>query len=308
MTYISKQDYSSLPLTWGIIGFGRAARASLKAIHTLGTTHARCLAIASTRDKADLALVDAPHEDIKIYQQWQDLLNHPHIDAVAICSENEKHAEQVRQALLANKHVWVHFPLCFDQYEAQELLQLAHTRGKILHLEVFNLLSDRFHMWQERHQQDPITHWESHFKGGLYRWLLDEVSSNRIVLLSFARLTQAWCLLGPLKVIHASLDLNNDSYQLKVLCTDHLQKTQIRIHESRAISSKRQQNFTIYTQSQDSIGDLHNPQKNLFLLDLQFFYTRYTQNHPAYLSNQDLLGIYQCMHEIQTLLNRNTLT
>ena len=50
-------------------------------------------------------------------QGWSDLIKHPGLDAVSIATFDQQHARQVREALLAGKHVFVEKPLCRTEKE-----------------------------------------------------------------------------------------------------------------------------------------------------------------------------------------------
>ena len=55
-----------------------------------------------------------------------------HIDGVVIATPAETHFPIAREALLANKHVYVEKPLVLDEEEAVELIRLAKERDRIL--------------------------------------------------------------------------------------------------------------------------------------------------------------------------------
>jgi len=64
--------------------------------------------------------------------QYQDLLDDPEIDAVAIYTPDHLHAAHVAQALRAGKHVVCTKPFIDDLSKANELLELSRTSGKKL--------------------------------------------------------------------------------------------------------------------------------------------------------------------------------
>ena len=61
-----------------------------------------------------------------------DVLARDDIDGVVIASPAETHFNLAREALLADKHVFVEKPLVLDEAEAQELIALAGRRDKVL--------------------------------------------------------------------------------------------------------------------------------------------------------------------------------
>src|ERR1700744_5735655 len=64
--------------------------------------------------------------------EFDAILNDPDCDAVAIASPASMHAEHVRRALLAGKHVFVEKPLALQLFDGHSLVKLARDRGRIL--------------------------------------------------------------------------------------------------------------------------------------------------------------------------------
>jgi predicted dehydrogenase len=81
---------------------------------------------------------------------YQDLLNDAEIDVIAIYTPDHLHAEHVKQALLANKHVICTKPFIDDLSKAQELLEVAEKTGK----KVFVGQSSRFFEPAKRQRKD----------------------------------------------------------------------------------------------------------------------------------------------------------
>lgn len=71
---------------------------------------------------------------------WQQLVEHPDVDLVFICTINREHGAIAQAALNAGKHVVVEYPLSLDPSEAETLITLAQTKGKLLHVEHIELL------------------------------------------------------------------------------------------------------------------------------------------------------------------------
>jgi biliverdin reductase len=74
--------------------------------------------------------------------QWQDLVTHPNVDLVVICSINCDHAPMTRLALEAGKHVIVEYPLALTGEEGEELLKLAQKQQRLLHVEHLEILGE----------------------------------------------------------------------------------------------------------------------------------------------------------------------
>ena len=62
------------------------------------------------------------------------------IDLVVICNVNSEHGAIARAALEADKHVVVEYPMSLDLAEASELIGLAKSKKKLLHVEHIELL------------------------------------------------------------------------------------------------------------------------------------------------------------------------
>ncbi|MFZ2912780.1 MAG: Gfo/Idh/MocA family oxidoreductase, partial [Rectinemataceae bacterium] len=99
----------------GIIGLGFIGPVHLQALRKM--PHLRVVGIAdqagsSIKEKADALGVDA------WYENYEDLLARKDLDAVHICSPNHLHAEMVKKALLAGKHVVCEKPLAITSVQA----------------------------------------------------------------------------------------------------------------------------------------------------------------------------------------------
>ena len=66
-----------------------------------------------------------------------DLINHPDVDIIDICTPNIYHYETVKKALAKGKHVLCEKPLAVSAEQARELAELAGASGKICTM-VFN--------------------------------------------------------------------------------------------------------------------------------------------------------------------------
>lgn len=126
-----------LPIRVGLVGTGYAAKAraeSLKADersqltavagHTLEQTH------SFSKSYGAIAV-----------ESWQALIDRLDIDLVIIANVNREHGNIARAALQAGKHVVVEYPLSIDYREAIDLVQLAQTQQRLLHVEHIELLS-----------------------------------------------------------------------------------------------------------------------------------------------------------------------
>ncbi|MEB3215812.1 MAG: Gfo/Idh/MocA family oxidoreductase [Nostocales cyanobacterium 94392] len=70
----------------------------------------------------------------------QELIEQENIDLVIISNVNSEHGAVARAALEADKHVVVEYPMTLDLAEASELINLAKSKNKLLHVEHIELL------------------------------------------------------------------------------------------------------------------------------------------------------------------------
>jgi predicted dehydrogenase len=108
--------------------------------------------------------------------KYEDMLNDPEIDIIAIYTPDKFHAEHIKQALQANKHVICTKPLIDNLSKAQELFDLQKKTGK----KVFVGQSSRFFEPAKRQRKDfeaglvgDLITVESHYHAD-HRWFLEK--------------------------------------------------------------------------------------------------------------------------------------
>lgn len=133
-------------IRWGLIGTGFTATRRAEAIAR--DPQAQLVAIAGRKFErtaafcqtvmaaAQPALNPAP---IAV-EHWRSLLERDDIDAIAVCTIPSDHAEQTHAILSHDKHVIVEYPLALDPATARDLLALARSRDRLLHVEHIELL------------------------------------------------------------------------------------------------------------------------------------------------------------------------
>lgn len=115
-------------LKWGVIGVGRAGRARAAAIRI--------------DERAELILGWGGNPggvELEEAESLEALLSA--VDAVAVCSPDTVHAEQVEQALRAGCHVLCEFPLAGTEEVAERLFAQADQAGLVLHVAHIELLT-----------------------------------------------------------------------------------------------------------------------------------------------------------------------
>ncbi len=90
------------------------------------------VAAVSDLDDTRLAMVRRRFPGVHTTTEFKDLLNDPHIDAVAIATPVHTHFELALAALQAGKHVWVEKPMTENSRQAHELIDAARRFGRVL--------------------------------------------------------------------------------------------------------------------------------------------------------------------------------
>jgi myo-inositol 2-dehydrogenase/D-chiro-inositol 1-dehydrogenase len=111
------------PLRLGVVGFGRIGQ--LHAANVLACPDATLAAVADPR----FAAGDAPLDGVPAHADPCRVLDDPAIDAVLLCSPTPTHAELIRRAATAGKHVFCEKPVDLDPAVAHAALALAEAHG-----------------------------------------------------------------------------------------------------------------------------------------------------------------------------------
>lgn len=109
------------------IGAGYWGRNLVRNFNDLGALASIC--DASPERRLELA---AQYPRVTVTDSVEQVLADSDISGVAIATPAETHGQLVRQALLADKDVFVEKPLCLSVQEGHELVALASERGRIL--------------------------------------------------------------------------------------------------------------------------------------------------------------------------------
>lgn len=120
----------------GLVGTGYAAK--LRAQALLNDQRTDLVAVVGNASSKTEAFVK--DFQCKALSSVQQLMEQEDIDLVVISNVNREHAPVVRAALEADKHVVVEYPLSLDLAEASNLVNLAKSKNKLLHVEHIELL------------------------------------------------------------------------------------------------------------------------------------------------------------------------
>lgn len=123
---ISESVKNASVINTGIVGFGLSGQvfhAPFIDVHPGYNLHT----IVSTG-----SLAAAKYPKSQITDSFSELILNPEIDLVVICSPNQLHYPQAKQALEAGKHVVVEKPFTVNSTETQSLIEISRKSGKLV--------------------------------------------------------------------------------------------------------------------------------------------------------------------------------
>lgn len=113
----------------GVIGCGSISRQR----HTYEYAHNKDVEIVGYFDMYhERAVAMAKDFGGKVYDDVEDLINDPEIEAVSVCVANAKHCEYTVKALNAGKHVLCEKPMAVTLEECEQMVEAAKKNGKHL--------------------------------------------------------------------------------------------------------------------------------------------------------------------------------
>jgi D-xylose 1-dehydrogenase (NADP+, D-xylono-1,5-lactone-forming) len=127
------------PVRWGILS---SANIGVKAVapSIIASSNGQLMAVAS-RDEKRAADLYSFAPQLRIYNDYEQIIQDPEIDAIYNPLPNSLHAEWTIKALQAGKHVLCEKPLAVTAEEATSMVEAAHTHNMLL-MEAFMY---RFH-------------------------------------------------------------------------------------------------------------------------------------------------------------------
>ncbi|GAA6138636.1 hypothetical protein NBRC116583_23830 [Arenicella sp. 4NH20-0111] len=109
------------------VGAGYWGKNLIRNFNSLGVLHTIC-----DGEPDVLTKFSEQYPDVKVNQNFDDVLSDPEVDAVSIATPAETHHALIIKALEAKKHVYVEKPLCLDEGHAKECIELANRKGLTL--------------------------------------------------------------------------------------------------------------------------------------------------------------------------------
>ncbi len=130
------------PVNVGVIGAGYWGRKVIQEYLNLSQINkdVRLLAVSDVSPSSLALYKDTAHIPF-LYSDFNELIEHPDIDAVHICTPNESHYNIGMNALKAGKHVLMEKPIAVTPQHASEMVSFARSRERILavgHIYRFN--------------------------------------------------------------------------------------------------------------------------------------------------------------------------
>lgn len=123
-------------LRWGVVGIGSFVESTTApAMASLDT----CDLIAVTSRSMDRAASFARAFHVPLtFDRFEEMAEHPDIDAIHIATPNSLHADQVEVAASAGKHVFCEKPLATNVADARRALRSCETSGVRLGIDFHN--------------------------------------------------------------------------------------------------------------------------------------------------------------------------
>ena len=113
-------------INWGILGAARVNQRLLPAIEN--NSHSKLIMLASRRDEAAQECVNQYSKypsEVKASQDFDEVIQHPDINAIYIPLANEEHTEVALKAIQHKKHVLIEKPMALTKQEVESITQAA---------------------------------------------------------------------------------------------------------------------------------------------------------------------------------------
>jgi predicted dehydrogenase len=112
-----------------IIGLGRWGRSLVNSVQDSTDDIRFVLAHTRTRAKAEDF---CRSKGVRLVDDFDAILSDPNIDAVVLATPHSQHAEQIKRAAAAGKHIHVEKPITLDHASAQAAVEAARRAGVML--------------------------------------------------------------------------------------------------------------------------------------------------------------------------------
>ncbi len=123
------KDLGGSVINFGVIGYGYWGPNLVRNLFEVADT--QVIAVSDMRQDR-LNAVSSRYPSVEVSTDFNDLLNNPNIDAIAIATPVSTHYELALQALKAGKHVMVEKPMTSSSEQAMHLIDEAASRNLTL--------------------------------------------------------------------------------------------------------------------------------------------------------------------------------
>ena len=120
----------------GIVGTGYAAKKRAEALQADN----RAELITVTGNTPEKIQEFCQTYNLSPIDSWQQLVSLPELDLIFICTINRDCSKHALAAIAAGKHVVVEYPLALEFKLAAEIIALAATNNKLLHIEHIEII------------------------------------------------------------------------------------------------------------------------------------------------------------------------
>jgi len=121
-----RKEFTSMAKNIAVVGGGYWGKNLVRNFHQIGALNTVCDA-----DIERLAVFQEQY-GVKTTPSFLDILSDPDIKGIALVTPAERHADMVKEALLAGKHVFVEKPLALDSSDGEGLVKLAKEKNRVL--------------------------------------------------------------------------------------------------------------------------------------------------------------------------------
>ncbi len=224
---------------------------------------------------------------------WATALASPEVEALAISTENVRHADLTAEALEAGKHVLCDYPLAFSGEKARELFALARRKNRVLHVEHIGLLSEEHRrLKEEAKQAGPLERGEYLFQGGWSEKLADVAIGGPHPFLAASRLMQVADLFGEFEIEKAESVASAEGYRFH-LHLDFKGGGSLGFTEERRVGIPRRRSLIARCHGGNLSLKTGVMSGGLFAKDLAWFRDRVRAGKPCYYDEKLMIQILE---------------
>jgi predicted dehydrogenase len=123
---------SDRPLRAGLYGPGAFGRFLLDTLRSGLPQHGATVVAVAGRNVERTRVIAAAYPDLAVRENWNALLADPAVDAVIVATPPATHAELVREAVAAGKHVFIEKPLAVALSDGRRVVDSARHAGRVV--------------------------------------------------------------------------------------------------------------------------------------------------------------------------------